>query len=96
MDYNVFINVIKASVQEMLPECEISVRDIVKNNNVVLSAISIKSDNVNAAPTIYLEQFYMEYKEGEDIKSIVDKIIEIYEHTKLGVNYNLDGMHIPL
>lgn len=92
MDYNVFINVIKASVQEMLPECEISVRDIVKNNNVVLSAISIKSDNVNAAPTIYLEQFYMEYKEGEDIKSIVDKIIEIYEHTKLGVNYNLDGI----
>lgn len=88
MDFNVFINVIKASVEEMLPDCEITIRDVVKNNNVILSAISIKSENVNAAPTIYLEQFYEEYRKGTDIRSITDRIVEIYEINKLCSDYD--------
>lgn len=88
MDYNEFINVVTNSVRDSLPGCEVTLREVVKNNNVVLSGLSIRSDEVNAAPTIYLEQFYEAYRDGDDIPSILGRIISIYEDNKLVDNYD--------
>lgn len=88
MDYNVFTNVILASLQEKLPECTVALKNVVKNNNVTLSAVCIKSEDVNAAPTIYLEQFYEAYLDGESIEYITQEIIEIYERNKPEIDYD--------
>lgn len=88
MEFNKFIEIILESVRERLPECEVELRKVVKNNNVTLSGLTIKKKNINAAPTIYLEQFFESYLEGEEINEIINIVIGLYEENKLNCDYD--------
>lgn len=90
MNFTDFTNEIEEIIEERLPECEVVLRSIVKNNNVILSGITIKDEAINAAPTIYLEQFYESFQDGETLESISDKILNIYDSNKLKQDYDFE------
>lgn len=90
MEFNEFIVKILESVRNELPDCEAEIRKVVKNNNVTLSGLTIKSKDINTAPTIYLEQFYESYQEGEDLDEVVNVILRLYEDSRLSEDYDLD------
>lgn len=52
---DLFADVVKAGLEEAHPECSVMVHKITKNNNLVLTGISIRSREVNLAPTIYMD-----------------------------------------
>ena len=57
---DLFADVVKAGLEEAHPECCVMVHKVTKNNNLVLTGISIRSKEVNLAPTIYMDG--QEYK----------------------------------
>lgn len=88
MNYTEFKNEILEGIRARLWDCEIEIRDVMKNNNVVLNGLCIKSAEINAAPTVYLEQFYESYIDGTDIEEIIDKIISMYDENKPESDYD--------
>lgn len=58
---------------------EITVKEIIKNNGIVFHGLIIKKQDINISPTIYLDTFIEDYKNGKHLKDIIRNIIQIYE-----------------
>lgn len=54
-----------------------------KNNGVIRTGISIKTEGINMAPTIYLEEFFCRYLDGENMDHLVTAIEQLYYKVKL-------------
>ena len=78
-DFKDFISNAKDRLEAKYPELEITVKDIVKNNDVILKAFQISNADNNVAPTIYLDSFYSRYKAGEDMDSVLNLLSQSYE-----------------
>lgn len=79
MESGVFFEHVKEKVsQTMGEEYVVHLNEIVKNNGLELTGIVIMKNGMNAAPTIYLNEFYEEYQDGKDFSDIVENIISIY------------------
>ncbi len=70
---------VEEMIQEEMPECIVTVRNVIKNNGVKRKALSFVIKEEKATPTIYLREFYEDYREGRDIDDICEEIIEIYK-----------------
>lgn len=85
MNYESFVKEVKRGVEEItkrkLEDGVVTVRDVVKNNNVKMQAISIIREGEIATPTIYLQNYYADYKNGRTIKNICYEIFETYLHS---------------
>ena len=81
MEYNELLNNVCECINEIMTDAVARITTTVKNNGVVLSGLSISKQGVNAAPTIYMENFYQDYLNGMDIEDIAKKVIEIYQNT---------------
>ena len=83
MYYEEFAEDVRARVEkiatEELGECVVNIRNVVKNNSVRRKAISIVKKDEKATPTIYIREYYDDYKEGRDIDDICDEIFETYK-----------------
>lgn len=71
-------------------ETEVCPCDVQKNNGVVLCGILIKRPGKNVTPSIYLEQFYDEYRCGGDIDDIAKKVIELDEKSRDNIFFDAD------
>lgn len=82
MTYEQFIEQVKWEVEEIakqsFSDARIVVRTVTKNNNVRRKTISIVRDREKATPTIYLRDYYSEYKEGRSIEDISREIFRVY------------------
>lgn len=71
-------HILQMMQEEMEGETEVSLREIVKNNGVMLNGLTFTKKEINISPTIYLEEFYREYKDGKTMDEIIEEIREIY------------------
>lgn len=83
MNYNVFISTVKTSIEERLNE-EISVRvcSARKNNGVEKIGLAFQKSVERLSPTIYMEEYYKQFEEGEAIEHIVDKVLLLYSEIR--------------
>lgn len=80
MDYNEFIqHVFYLTEIKLGAKYEVTIKNIRKNNNVVLDGLTIRKENESISPTIYLNQYYPYYMEGDTIEEIVEEIIALYK-----------------
>ena len=85
MEYGEFITYIKEQVKEILgkeEEVKVTLEHVVKNNDMEYDGLVIMENNCNISPTIYLESFYEDYRNGADISDIILNIIEAYRTNK--------------
>lgn len=76
---------------ERKTEYKVKEMKIQKNNGVMLYAITLKEDGINIAPTIYLEDYFDNYREYNwSIEQVADKIIEIYKKHRFKHNVDTD------
>ncbi len=76
---NEFKKLIKNKLEMIIgDDIRVDVRDVTKNNNVTKCAVCFIEKNSVASPTIYIDKFYEEYKDGRNIKDICDDIMDIY------------------
>lgn len=91
MDYNELLESVCEYINEKLDTgAKATVVKTLKNNGVKLCGISICAPGVNASPTIYMENYYLEYLKGMDIWEIGDKVIEIYKSSALKKDIDVD------
>ncbi len=69
-------------------QCKIELREVPKNNGVVLHGLLIIRDEVNVIPTIYLDAFWEAYEGGVAFEEIMNRIVSIYhrETCKKGID----------
>lgn len=87
VSYNEFKELIKDNILDYLPEeyadANVSVRDIVKNNET-LSGLIVQKSGETVTPTIYLDSIYESYSSGnENLTDIFERISSLrMEHDK--------------
>jgi len=80
MDYNQFLEEVRAAVQERLgSDYKIRIQKITKNNGIVLDGLIIGKASKSIAPTIYLNSYYMHFTHGMSLQEILEDIISAYK-----------------
>lgn len=74
-------------------EC-VRLNEIPKNNGIMELGLCIIEKDVNVSPTIYLQQFFDSYEEGDDLADIAEYILHLHKEHKLeksvDVNFFMD------
>lgn len=91
MNFETFNELIKDNVSRKMGEgYKVEINNIRKNNGLVLSGLTIKRDDTNVAPTIYLNEYYEMYENGRyTIYTAVNDILKVYEQSKKQNNFDV-------
>lgn len=88
---NTFGNEVKQEMEKLLgSEVRVELRRITKNNGIILEGLCILEKGSYVSPTIYLEDFYREYKDGMSLKEIAGRIYDIYEKRCRNIPFSLE------
>lgn len=80
MDYKEFTENIVCQLRIIMgAEYEIKTTDVRKNNGIQLTGVIMMRESDKISPTIYLEEPYIQYCAGTDMKEIVNRIAALYE-----------------
>lgn len=79
MVYTSFLNTVKQQVEKALGESfSIQIRQVSKNNGLILDGLCISPPDRRVAPTIYLNPYYSLYEKGMTLDEITQDILSIY------------------
>lgn len=82
MEYEKFTHYVQESISQFMGNgYEVTLNKVIKNNGLELTGLIIMEEGKKAAPTIYLEEFYQEYRNGETLGELVEKIVSVYEES---------------
>jgi len=91
MEINVFAGKVRDAVEKKLGEAyKVEVREVQKNNGVVLHGLLILTDDRNVIPTLYLEPFWEAYESGTSLAEIVRRLIRIYREDLPKTSVDMD------
>lgn len=80
MDFEEFRANVAENIREYLPEkyadAEISLQNVIKNNDTRLTGVVIKTEDSSIAPNIYLEGYYEQYSDGRGMEDILEAIAD--------------------
>lgn len=83
MDYTTFVGAVEKQMnQRMTGGVKAGLYTTEKNNGIERTGVIIETPGINISPTIYLEEYYQNYKKGTAIEKIVDEILLFYESIK--------------
>lgn len=91
MTYEEFVSYVRENIANILGDDNcVSIRKVLKNNDIELDALTVLNVKSNISPTIYLNSYYDEYVEGREEYEIVSEIYELYEEHKNSINFDVD------
>ena len=87
---DVFAQVVKDAVEASLGDgYEVCIHEVLKNNDTHLTGLTIRTEESNVAPTIYLEGSFERYKAGDAaVPAIVSEILSVYESHKTTMSFD--------
>lgn len=92
MEYKDFVEQVKEQIREFLSEkfadADISVNQVIKNNDCVLDGLIIKTEESNISPTIYLNPYFEQITNGAEFDSVLSQIAATYE--KHYIDHDMD------
>lgn len=90
MEFTNFKTLVRDEVAKRTGEqYKVRINEVMKNNGVVLSGITMMQDDSNISPTIYLNNYYKAYESGETtLGCIIEDVLDTYERNK--VNRSVD------
>lgn len=89
MNNEMFYNEVKQKVmQHYEGRASVALTDVIKNNGLNKTGLCVRKNGSNCGPTIYLNDFYEEYKMGKDLGVIENEVIRLFE--EYGVDDNVD------
>jgi len=91
MEYFDYCEKTRQALQDYMgDEAEVFIKDVVKNNGLILKGIVVHKKECKVSPTVYLEQFYKQYTEGTTFAENMREIIRLFEEcrdTRIDVEY---------
>lgn len=67
----------------------VMIKQITKNNGIILHSIIVTKMEINISPNIYLDELYQEYEKGETFRRIMDEVLQIYERSRVKENIDM-------
>ena len=87
----VFTEIIKSEMEKIYSrKCKVDILNAVKNNGLHLTGITICNRESNMAPTIYLDGYFADYKDGRTMENICKEIVQVYEKNKVQKDFSLE------
>lgn len=91
MELELFLNDITECIRERISQdVDIYINSIQKNNGVTLSGLCIRKKGENVTPTIYMEHYFEQYRNGADIYDIADEIVRVYCQSSLRSDFDAE------
>lgn len=91
MEINEFAQKVRRAVErELGEEYRAELKEVQKNNGVMLHGLLILSAERNVVPTIYLETFHAAYEDGVTFGDVLTRILEIYREESPAGNVDMD------
>lgn len=90
MEFASFKELIKEEVERRAGETyHVRINEVMKNNGVVLSGLTVMQEDSNISPTIYLNNYYEAYENGQTtLGFIINDVMDVYNKNR--VNRKLD------
>ena len=83
MNYQQFVSAVEKNLNQIMEGgVKASCYTAVKNNGTERTGVVIETPGVNISPTIYLEEYFEDYREGKCLGMIVDEILGFYDSIK--------------
>lgn len=93
MVYEAFLETVKNCLSERLGDgFTLVIQSVRKNNGLSLDGLSIGKENEKAAPTIYLNPFYEEFRNGRPLPEILTDIVTLYQNSQLPEDFHFDEL----
>lgn len=91
MEINEFAQKVRRAVErELGEEYRAELKEVRKNNGVMLHGLLILSAERNVVPTIYLETFHAAYEDGVTFGDVLTRILEIYREESPDGNIDMN------
>lgn len=91
MNFQTFVDNMVSLLQDKMGDAyEIQVIKVTKNNDVELTGVALTRQGDSIFPTIYLENLYTDYREGESLEVLADKIINCHEEQSMALDLEMD------
>lgn len=82
LNFDLFKETIVEGIKEYLGsgfiDAEVELKEVLKNNDQLLTGLTLRRRDRNICPTLYLEPYFEAYEDGKDIEEIMEKIATIY------------------
>lgn len=92
MEYENFIDTMRKKVEDLSDTgTKVIVMEVCKNNGVKKKGLMVKAKNCNMAPTVYLEEFYGEYKRGKTLEEIAEAVVGVYRDNDRFLEFQVEG-----
>lgn len=83
MTYFQFIHAVEGKVKEEIDgNISVYIHSTVKNNGTRRHGLTIAEKGVNIFPTIYLEEYYEQFKNGGSVKKTAEDILKLYREVR--------------
>lgn len=83
MEFAEFVEDMRERLREELPDCEVRVVPVTKNNDTHLTGIFILPEGRAVSPNIYMEEPYERYLKGRPMEELVSDIVRCYEENRM-------------
>ena len=85
MDIAEFTKKVYGEMKKQLGEgYRLELKEVKKNNGVVMHGLLIFSGNKNVVPTIYLDSFWESYKNGQSLSGVIGQLLRLYREETPG------------
>lgn len=90
MEFTSFKTLVKEEIERRAGKAySVRLNDVMKNNGVVLCGLTVMQDDSNISPTIYLNNYYEAYENGQaTLGMVINDVMDVYNKNK--VNRKLD------
>lgn len=90
MTYYQFIRAVEGKVKEGVKEnITVQLYTAVKNNGIKKYGLTIMEKGINISPTIYLEEYYQQFCDGDSVEEITEEILSLYQRIRF--RHSWDG-----
>lgn len=91
MDLKTFACKVCGSIEQLLgEEATVTVKEVRKNNGVILQGLIVMKEGLNISPTIYLDGFWKRYEEGQTFQQTIEQILGLYESSASGKSVDIE------
>ena len=88
LSFEEFAKKVQEEIKDYLPEkyadSTVDLHEVIKNNDTKLHALTVSSPEGNVAPTIYLEQYYGDYRDGHEFDEVMEEIAQVRINHEVG------------
>lgn len=91
MNFKQFCKKLYTAISEFYgEEVKLEIKEVKKNNGVILTGLLLTEGDESVSPAIYLDSYFREYEFGKEIDRIIMDIINLYEKVRKNPKIDMD------